>query len=372
MNETDGRAGWLMLRAAELLVVITACLIIAGCISMVMGGQFIKNSMISFGFGVPAYLFVLLNYTLFPGLPKLLSIAIGQVLGVIVGALIAVVVVSDGSLEFVGRELYIFGYFILLGSGFALIGAYTMYNRSRVKLMKADLFRAQQQRLRHDKDLLESELKALQAQIEPHFLFNTLANIQALIDSDADKAKLMLQNFTDLLRSSLSRTRSEKTSLGQEIDIVEKYLAIQQQRLGSRLVYMIDCPDDLKSTAFPPLLIQPLIENAIVHGIEPQVAGGRIELVVARRDKAVVIRVSDDGRGLNMEGQVTGLVNAGSGVGMENSRNRLKAVFGRQAAMRITENKPSGVVVELDLGPIELDPLQLDPLESETVQRGEI
>ncbi len=211
--------------------------------------------MISVGFGVPGYLFVLLNYRLFPRLPKLMSIAIGQVLGVIVGALIAVAIISDGSLEFVRGQLYMFGYFILLGGGFALIGAYTMYYYGRVKLMKVDLFQAQQQRLRHEKDLLESELRALQAQIEPHFLFNTLANIQALIDSDTGKAKLMLQNFTDLLRSSLSRTRSEQTSLGQEIDIVEKYLAIQQQRLGSRLAYSIDCPEHLKSIAFPPFLL---------------------------------------------------------------------------------------------------------------------
>lgn len=327
----------------EFVVLFLVCVLIASGIFIVRGGSFYIGVLISLGFGIPCYSLTVLTFHLFPRWAIWINIIIGQGLGVTIGTVIALFLVSDNPLELISTKVSVLINFIIAGFIFGGIGFYIMYSRSRIQFMRAELLLQEQQRLRHEKELVESELRALQAQIEPHFLFNTLANIQALIDSDTSKAKQMLQNFTDLLRSTLTRSRSEETVLNQEIHIVEKYLMIQQQRLGERLRYSIECPEELGRMAFPPLLIQPLVENAVIHGIEPCIDGGRVELRVREKDGEVMITVSDNGKGL-------GVSDSGTGLGMENTRSRLKAVFGEGAAMSVKQNTPSGVVVELRLG----------------------
>ena len=145
----------------------------------------------------------------------------------------------------------------------------------------------------------EAQLKLLQGQIEPHFLFNTLANVQSLIDFDPDRAKLMLERFTDYLRASLGQLRGESTTLANEFAMLEAYLGLMQLRMGERLRVQLDLPAELHGIELPPLLAQPLVENAIHHGLEPTIAGGTVSVSARRQDGRLCIEVTDDGQGLD-------------------------------------------------------------------------
>lgn len=199
------------------------------------------------------------------------------------------------------------------------------------------LYRARWRREALHARATEAQLRLLQAQIEPHFLFNTLANVQGLIDYDPATAKLMLERFTDYLRASLQQLRHEASSLRQELAMADAYLALMQIRMQSRLRYRVDCDPGLPELALPPLLIQPLIENAIHHGLEPRIEGG--ELVVhAWRDGAdLVIDVEDDGPGLAAPPR---LRRKGNGVALANIRERLQTRWGTRASLQLEARTP--------------------------------
>ena len=186
-----------------------------------------------------------------------------------------------------------------------------------------------------------AQLAMLQAQIEPHFLFNTLANLQSLIASDPAMAQTMLNHLNDYLRASLKRTRQAATTLAEELDLVSALLAIQQIRLGERLHYAIDVPDELRRAKLPPLLLQPLVENALEHGIEPAIAGGRVEMSAQRDGTKLRIRVQDTGLGFNLAHSTE------SGIGLANIRARLSKLYGADAELVLSPNLPHGVVAEL-------------------------
>ncbi len=175
----------------------------------------------------------------------------------------------------------------------------------------------------------DAQLRSLQAQIEPHFLFNTLANVVSLIDAAPDKARLMLERLIDLLRASLAASRSDRTTLGQEAALVAAYLDILSIRMGERLDYSIEVPDHLAGARIPPLSLQPLVENAIKHGLEPKVDGGRVRLVARGADGALQLDVEDDGLGFSPS--------SASGVGLSNLRDRLASLYGEQARLVIEE-----------------------------------
>jgi sensor histidine kinase YesM len=184
-----------------------------------------------------------------------------------------------------------------------------------------------------------ARLALLQAQIEPHFLFNTLANIHSLIQEDPDKASLILEGLNEYLRTSLRRTRQPVSSLGEELELVETLLAIAAARLGRRLEYTISVPEELRSHQLPPLLLQPLVENAIRHGIEPAVAGGGIRVEVRLVNDALELTVSDTGVGLNEE--------APQGVGLANIRARLSSLYAGNGTLALYANVPHGVIAKL-------------------------
>lgn len=186
-----------------------------------------------------------------------------------------------------------------------------------------------------------ARLALLQAQIEPHFLHNTLANIHSLIGVDPERAAHVLEQLNSYLRTSLRRTRQPVATLGDELELVEKLLDIAAVRLGSRLEYRIVAPAELRSLALPPLLLQPLVENAIRHGIEPAVEGGRIEVTVERAGSALGLTVTDTGVGLREE--------APAGVGLENIRNRLASLYGTAGSLALHANVPRGVIARLRL-----------------------
>ncbi len=197
-------------------------------------------------------------------------------------------------------------------------------------------------RLEVEKNAAITEIKLLQSQMEPHFLFNTLSNILGLIDPDPDKAKRMLESFTQFLRTSLVTARSETVALSQEMDVVKNYLDIFTVRMGERLKYRIDIPADLQGCRIPPLLIQPLVENAVKHGLEPSISGGELLITGMREGDRVRITVADSGLGINE-------LSPGSGIGVENIKKRLELVYSGRARLDFEENKPRGLKAVIEI-----------------------
>jgi signal transduction histidine kinase len=199
--------------------------------------------------------------------------------------------------------------------------------------------------------LAEARLRALQAQIEPHFLYNTLANVVSLIGPDPDRARHMLERLIDFLRASLAASRAGQASVGAELDLAGAYLDLLGVRLGARLRYRIDADAPVRALALAPMLLQPLVENAVMHGIEPALAGGEI-VVRARADAGrLCIEVSDDGAGLGHAPP-----RPGGGVGLANLRERLRSLHPDGAQLQLLENPAGGVTARLLLPLPEVPP----------------
>jgi len=199
-------------------------------------------------------------------------------------------------------------------------------------------WKQQQQRLKAS----EAQLRLLQAQIEPHFLFNTLANVQSLIDVDAPLAKRMLEAFTDYLRASLQHLRSDSCSLAQELDMAESYLSLMQARMADRLAFHIEASEAARGALLPPLLLQPLIENAIHHGLEPKLEGGRIDIEASVEQGLLRIRVQDDGLGLGAPRRAG---RRGHGMALANIRARLQTRYGERARLLLQAAEPGAIAL---------------------------
>ena len=169
----------------------------------------------------------------------------------------------------------------------------------------------------------EAQLKLLQSQLEPHMLFNTLANLRALITVEPQRATKMLDSLIDYLRATLQASRATQHSLQNEFDRLGDYLALMQVRMGPRLTYTLDLPDDLASHSVPTLLLQPLVENAIKHGLEPKIEGGSVTVSARRGGNNIVLAVTDSGVGLT----------GGTGFGLTQVRERLQATYGHDATI---------------------------------------
>ena len=213
--------------------------------------------------------------------------------------------------------------------------------RERHARAEADLGRERLRSERVEREAVLANLRALQAQIEPHFLFNTLANVASLVDPDPAKAKRMLESFIRFLRASLAATRNESTTLAEEADLIGAYLDVLQIRMGTRLRYAVDVPPELHAVPIAPMLLQPVVENSIRHGLEPKVEGGEVAFRARRDGGDVVIEISDTGVGF---APVTR-----GGVGLTNLRERLRALYGERASLAIGENGGGGALVTLRL-----------------------
>ncbi len=192
----------------------------------------------------------------------------------------------------------------------------------------------------------EARLKLLQGQIEPHFLFNTLANVVSLMENDTPRARLMLESFVDYLRSSLGSLRVAEHTLGDELTLVEAYLRILQIRMDTRLACHIDVPDALRALPLPALTLQPLVENAIQHGLEPKIEGGTVTVAARLEGGRLVLTVTDDGLGLSASPT---LRRHGSGTALANIRERLSEAHGSDADLTITPGTHGGVCATLSL-----------------------
>ncbi len=189
--------------------------------------------------------------------------------------------------------------------------------------------------------MLQARLSALQAQIEPHFLFNTLANVRRLYETTPSRGREMLASLIDYLRAALPSMRSDNSTLGRELELARSFLTVLQMRMGERLQFSISAEPGLLEVAVPPMILPTLVENAIKHGLGPLPEGGRIDLRARRAGDDVVIEVRDTGAGFTAAG--------GSGVGLANTRSRLAGLYGQRASLQLAAVGPRGVVATLRL-----------------------
>jgi len=195
--------------------------------------------------------------------------------------------------------------------------------------------------------LVEARLHVLQAQIEPHFLFNALSNLQLLIAEDPAAAQQMTAALARYLRQSIPHHRGERTTLGHQMEFARAYLDIMRIRMSERLRYSIRAGEDVLAVPFPPLVMATLIENAIRHGLEPKRGGGHIDIEARRERDRLVVEVRDDGVGFSP------VAESGHGVGLANTRARLAALYGDAASLELSPNEPSGVVATVTI-PLEM------------------
>ena len=177
----------------------------------------------------------------------------------------------------------------------------------------------------------ENQLRLLQSQLEPHMLFNTLANLRVLIGLDPQRAQAMLDRLIGFLRATLTASRQDHHPLAAEFHHTDDYLALMAVRMGPRLSVNVHFPDDLATLPLPPLLLQPLVENAIKHGLEPKVEGGRIDVTAQRVGQQLCLQVRDTGVGLGAAGAT-----AGTSFGLEQVRTRLATLYGPRASLKLT------------------------------------
>jgi hypothetical protein len=192
-----------------------------------------------------------------------------------------------------------------------------------------------------ERKALDARMRLLQAQVEPHFLFNTLANVRELVDSGSPQASMVLGSLIAYLRAAVPRLHHPSTTLGQELDLVRAYLEVMHMRIPDRLQYVLHVDDDALALPCPPMTLLTLVENAVRHGIDPGEDGGRIEIRVTLRHGRCLAQVIDTGVGLRHTSD-------GLGTGLTTLRERLQLNFGHEASLRLSEIVPHGVCAELE------------------------
>ena len=258
-----------------------------------------------------------------------------------------------------GRHLFSDGYVssqrdirvslvITLIAGIAI--SYFFYSRGKANVLAALIAAA-------ERDASEAKLRLLETQLEPHMLFNTLANLRALITTDPPRAVAMLDRLNSYLRVTLSGSRAVSHPLSAEFDRLRDYLELMSVRMGERLRYTLDLPDDLRDVPVPPLLLQPLIENSIRHGLEPKVEGGRITVSASRRrggtglkntGDTLVIEVIDTGVGLSSQAD-DAFAMPSRGFGLSQVRERIATSYGGQGSLDLRATPSGGARVTLNL-----------------------
>ncbi len=196
------------------------------------------------------------------------------------------------------------------------------------------------------RQVVEARMAAMQAQVEPHFLFNTLASIDHLIETDPPRASTMQKNLIALLRASMPTLREAQPSahnLGREMAVIRPYLEILKVRMEERLQTEVNVPDGLLSAEFPAMMIQSLVENAVKHGLEPKPEGGTLSVRAEVKHGKLAVTVADTGLGFGKA------ETQGTGVGLNNIRERLKLLYGNKASITLTGNAPTGTVVTLSV-----------------------
>jgi signal transduction histidine kinase len=259
-------------------------------------------------------------------------------------ALVYVLAVGGNVLDFVFSPQRVRGYLwlsaitLIMGLVLALVAV----ARERLAQVRARELKVELERSRLDKQSVDARLSLLQAQIEPHFLFNTLANVQALVEAGSPRAGPVLQSLIAYLRAAMPRLHAGQPTLESEIALVRAYLQLMQMRMPDRLQFEVGLPTALLGLRFPPMGLLTLVENAVRHGIDPSEEGGRIEVGgEPLPGGGARLWVSDSGVGMTET--------ATPGLGLANLRDRLAALHGQAARLTLSEVVPRGVRAEIDL-----------------------
>ncbi len=222
-----------------------------------------------------------------------------------------------------------------------LIVAKFFIDRSRASMQVAEVKHREADYHRMREQVTEAKLQALQAQVEPHFLYNTLASVQALTEVDPERANALTGHLIMYLRNALPKMRESISTVEQEVELVRSYLNILKMRMGDRLSFEIDVPAHLMNAPFPPLMLPTLVENAIKHGLEPLREGGKVMIRAEEHDGVLRMSVADTGRGF--------AESLGAGVGLANIRERLAGLFGDKGKVTLEANQPKGVVATIEV-----------------------
>jgi signal transduction histidine kinase len=210
-------------------------------------------------------------------------------------------------------------------------------SRRRLREREHESARLAIQTSRLETRLAQAQLDSLKMQLQPHFLFNTLHSVSALIHEDDEAADLMVSRLSDFLRLVIERAGAQEVALVEELEFLQRYLEIQQVRFQERLRVSVEVPGEAMGAMVPNLVLQPLVENAIRHAVEPRAGGGRVEISAARAGDALRLSIRDDGPGLRPG-------NPGTGLGLANTRARLEHLYGDRSSLEVSDHPDGGVI----------------------------
>ena len=325
------------------LITAVFCCLIAGALTLSEhgNGNWADHLVYSLAIGMLSWLFIDISRLLVTGHRDIrwplggwgyLLVAVGVTFGFVGGNFIGDAWIGAPMLDFAGQKLAT-GVVITIAATIGM--CYFFYSLGKSKHLQVQIDLAQ-------RAATEARLKLLETQLEPHMLFNTLANLRVLITLDPPRAVAMLDRLNSYLRMTLSGSRALSHPLSAEFDRLGDYLELMSVRMGERLRYTLELPDALRDVPVPPLLLQPLVENAIRHGLEPKVEGGLVAVRARREADRLVIEVSDTGVGVGV-GLDAAPSSAGGGFGVEQVRERLATVYGDRARMRLAPSQePEG------------------------------
>lgn len=275
-------------------------------------------------------------------LPRWVLQLVGVVIAIPAGVLLAHAISMAIDVHAAHQQPQMMGLIVLFVEGL-LFGPWIALG---AMLRQRDLFARHQalvfelERSQFERKALDARLRLLQAQVQPHFLFNTLANVQALVDAGSPQASKVLANLIAYLRAAVPRMHAQVTTLEQELELVRAYLELMRMRMPDRLQFSLHIDAAAAKLQCPPMTLLTLVENAVRHGIDPSEIGGRIDVEVSVRENRCFARVSDTGVGLKTTG-------SGLGTGLSNVRERMQLAFNGDTQLRLSAVEPHGVCAEV-------------------------